>query len=578
MTAWAYALGWALLHFLWQGLLVGGVTALLLHALRRASAASRYALCGAALLLCVALPVRHLCLTLAELQAPLTWQEGQAFAQLSPWLLRLQAALPWLVAAWGLGVLLMFTRLGLGLVWVARLRRWPEQLEAGWQARLDRLAQDMGLRGRVVLRVVKAELPSPLTVGWWRPVVIVPASLLTGLPPALLEALLAHELAHVRRADYVFNLLQGMVEALLFFHPVVWCLSRRMRAERELIADALAAQVLGEPRQLALALNELAHGLSQPQPALAASDGDLLARIKGLLRPEAQRPGWRLLAAALALAGTVLMVQARTQEPEAAPATPPSPAAALLPIGVSARHMLVLDDASGQVLAAKDAEAVVPVASISKLMTAMVVLDSGADMDEPLRVSPALVAQHRFSNAGLKAGTRLTRGGALTLTLLASDNRAAELLAQSYPGGLPAFERATVAKARALGLSHTDLRDASGASDANRSTAQEVARLLAAAERYEAIARITSGAAARVPLNGHPALLHNTNPLVGEPGWDIQLSKTGSSQAAGGCVAVKLMLAGKPHTVVLLAAADRQERLRDLQAIRQALSQTFSGG
>ena len=147
MNAWAYALGWALLHFVWQGLLIGGITALVLHALRRASAASRYALCGAALLLCVALPLRHICLTLTELQAPLTWQEGLAFAELSPWLLRLQAALPCLVVAWALGVALMFTRMGMGLIWVARLRRLPEQVEAGWQARLDRLAQRMGVRG-----------------------------------------------------------------------------------------------------------------------------------------------------------------------------------------------------------------------------------------------------------------------------------------------------------------------------------------------------------------------------------------------------------------------------------------------
>ena len=112
-----------------------------------------------------------------------------------------------------------------------------------------------------------------------------------------------------------------------------------------------------------------------------------------------------------------------------------------------------------------------------------------------------------------------------------------------------------MAKAQALGLSHTELRDASGASEANRSTAQDVARLLGAAERYEAIARITSGMQASVPLNGHPALMHNTNPLVGEPGWEFQVSKTGSSQAAGGCMAVKVKLGGKPLTVVLLGAA-----------------------
>ena len=251
--------------------------------------------------------------------------------------------------------------------------------------------------------------------------VIVPASLITGLSPALLEALLAHELAHVRRADYVFNIVQGMVEALLFFHPVVWWLSRRMRAERELIADALAAQVLQEPRQLAMALNELAHGLRQPQLALAASDGDLLARIKGLLRPEAQRPGWRLLVSALALAGTALLVQAQTQEQEQeqgqgqgqgqgqAPTAVelPSPATTLAPILVSAKHMLVMDDASGAVLAQKDAETVVPVASISKLMTAMVVLDSGADMNEALRVSPRPGGAAPFQQCRAEGGNAL---------------------------------------------------------------------------------------------------------------------------------------------------------------------------
>lgn len=140
-----------------------------------------------------------------------------------------------------------------------------------------------------------------MALGLWQPVILVPAALLTSLPPAYLEALLAHELAHVRRLDYLANLLQGLTEVLLFFHPAVWWLSARIRAEREELSDQLAAQCLGDPRRLALALNALddvQFPLPRPFfPALAARGGHLLARIEHLLspRPEAKSP-WGLLA------------------------------------------------------------------------------------------------------------------------------------------------------------------------------------------------------------------------------------------------------------------------------------------
>ena len=150
-------------------------------------------------------------------------------------------------------------------------------------------------------------IASPLAAGIWRPVVLVPASLITGMPPELLSALLAHELAHVRRHDYLFNLLQNVIEALLFFHPAVWWISRGVRIEREHIADDFAARQLGEPRRLALALSELERlQFSTHHLAIAANGGDLMSRITRLLRPAPQALNWKAAMPLLALAGACL--------------------------------------------------------------------------------------------------------------------------------------------------------------------------------------------------------------------------------------------------------------------------------
>ena len=168
------------------------------------------------------------------------------------------------------------------------------------------MATQFGITRAVRLRVVDA-LASPVTAGWWRPVVLVPASLVSGMPPQLLEALLAHELAHVRRFDYLVNLVQSVIETILFYHPVVWWLSHRIRAERELIADDIAARQLGEPRRLALALSELERlQFSTHHLAQAANGGDLMSRIKQLVRPETQVLSWKAALPVLAMAAACL--------------------------------------------------------------------------------------------------------------------------------------------------------------------------------------------------------------------------------------------------------------------------------
>lgn len=264
-------LGHALLNFLWQGALIGLLAALALHALRDARPQARYAVACLALLACVLAPLVTIAAQIAATsfatsdggesaqmvsigigpQAPATLFDFAAAHGYDAWL-------PWIVALWAAGTCVLSLRMAMGLAWIRRRRHAPlDATQAAWQVRLDALARHFGLRRRVALRLVE-RLDSPVSAGWWRPVVLLPVALLARMPVDMIEALLAHELAHVRRHDYFVNLLQNAVEALLFYHPVTWWLSHRIRIEREQIADQLAAEVACAPRHLARALSELA--------------------------------------------------------------------------------------------------------------------------------------------------------------------------------------------------------------------------------------------------------------------------------------------------------------------------------
>lgn len=310
------ALGWTLLHFIWQGSLIACVAALGMLALRNSRPQARYALACAALGACLAWPAAELAgrlnlLTLAQGAADLASPKTGAAAP-SAW-----AALDWLyghldllVLAWATGATLLALRMVAGLWWIRQAARGRS--DALWQARVDALATRCGITRRVRLRLVEG-IASPVTAGWWRPLVLLPASLLTGMAPDLLEALIAHELGHIRRFDYLVNLVQNVVETLLFYHPAVWWLSRCIRTERERIADDLAAQLVG-PRRLALALSELEkHQFSPHDLALAANGGDLMTRITRLLRPAPQSLDWKTALPVLGL--TVALVAGCAQAP-----------------------------------------------------------------------------------------------------------------------------------------------------------------------------------------------------------------------------------------------------------------------
>ena len=586
------AIGWALLRFVWEGVLIGAIAAVLLRTLRRHEARQRYAVCCVALGLCAVVPLAQVVAALLQPDVSVDADANAGVAAVAlPWPFALATNLPLVVTAWSLGAALMAARLVAGLLWVDRLRGRAGGVPAHWQSTLDTLAARVGAPLGVLLQSVE-RLAAPIAVGWWRPVVLVPAALLTQMPVPLLEALLAHELAHIARRDYLVNLLQSCVETLLFFHPVVWWLSARQRAERELVADDLAGHAIGDPRRLAAALHALTSAASMPSRAtwvVSSRGGSLLRRIEALVSPQPSAASWKPALVVTLLAATSLLAQwprtaaDRTAHAQAdvASSEPTSLAdnARLLaratfelPRGVNARHALVVDDATGQVLMTRDADAVVPIASLTKLMTAMVVLDARVAPTDDLRIEPADVDERLHSGSQLAVGARMTRGDSLVMALLASDNRAAAALARTYPGGPAAFDRALQAKIRSLGLQRTTLAEPTGLSSGNASTATEIARIVAASAHYPEIAAITGARAAEVVVDDRPRHLRNHNPFVGAAGWDIRVSKTGHTRAAGDCLTMSLHAGGKDVTLVLLDMPDDDTRLHDALAIAQALA------
>jgi D-alanyl-D-alanine carboxypeptidase/D-alanyl-D-alanine endopeptidase (penicillin-binding protein 7) len=244
-----------------------------------------------------------------------------------------------------------------------------------------------------------------------------------------------------------------------------------------------------------------------------------------------------------------------------------SPAQADVPL--RSAHAIVVDEASGEVLLQKDVATSAPIASLTKLMTAMVVLDAAQDPAEGLRI--VKVDRDRLKRS-VPIGARASRGALLELTLMASDNRAASALARHYPGGIPAFQAAVRGKIESLKLQDTVIEEPTGLSPNNRSSAQDMVKLLRAAAAYPAIAEITSKRQQAVVVNGRRWIVRNTNRLVGAPGWNILLSKTGFTNAAGRCVTMRLQAAGRTVVVVLMGALRPSQRTRDAQNILRWLA------
>jgi hypothetical protein len=330
------ALGWTLLHFLWQG----AAAALLLVAANGSFARSprtRYLAASATLAAMMAMPVATFALFALRPAAVATAEgpTGGAAATLVAAALpsdggrpidlpaRVAPALPWLVGGWCLGVAALSIHSLGGWMLAQRLRRSGLQAAAAdLRAAADRLCGALQV-SRPVRLCVSALVEVPTVVGWLRPVVLLPAGALVGLSAAQLELVLAHELAHVRRYDYLVNLVQTAVETLLFYHPAVWWVSHRMRVEREHCCDDLAVAACGSAVRYARALTDFEERrVSAPRLALAATGGALSERVRRLLGGPAgtpRSPRWAAGAAALLSIGLAAAV-GTPQPPPAATA------------------------------------------------------------------------------------------------------------------------------------------------------------------------------------------------------------------------------------------------------------------
>jgi len=230
---------------------------------------------------------------------------------------------------------------------------------------------------------------------------------------------------------------------------------------------------------------------------------------------------------------------------------------------------LVEDQRTGECLVQKQAEAILPIASITKLMTAMVVLDAKMNLQESLTIVSEDVDTLRHSHSRLPVNTRLTRGNALLLALMASENRAAHALGRTYPGGLGTFVAAMNAKAQSLGLVETRFEDPTGISSGNVSSARDLARMANAAYNYSLIREYTTCKETTIRLGRRTLAFHNTNRLIRSPRWQIGLSKTGFIDEAGRCLVMQAHVAQRPVLIVLLDAQGKLTRFGDANRIKQ---------
>ena len=239
---------------------------------------------------------------------------------------------------------------------------------------------------------------------------------------------------------------------------------------------------------------------------------------------------------------------------------------------------LVQDAASGETLIAKNQGVVLPIASITKLMTAMVILDAGVSLEQRVAISDEDYDLVKGTRSRLRPGTVLTRDELLLLALMSSENRAAFSLARTFPGGTAAFVAAMNDKARALGMADTHFIDPTGLSSSNVSTAQDLARMVRAAHEYPLIRQYSTRESATVHSLGRALDYRNTNGLVRSSHWEIGLSKTGYISEAGRCLVMRVRLASREVIVVLLDSWGKFSRVGDANRIKKWLEANAAKG
>jgi D-alanyl-D-alanine endopeptidase (penicillin-binding protein 7) len=248
------------------------------------------------------------------------------------------------------------------------------------------------------------------------------------------------------------------------------------------------------------------------------------------------------------------------------------------PLELKSSVALVIDQDTDQVLFSKNPQAVLPIASITKLMTALVVTEASLPADEVLTITQDDVDTEKGSRSRLAVGSQLTRGEMLHLALMASENRAANALGRHYPGGLPAFVEAMNRKAAELGMTGTHYIEPTGLSPKNQSSAHDLTLLVKAAYAHPIIRELSTSREAQVAVGKRQVQFRNTNGLVMNPTWDIGLQKTGYISEAGRCVVMQAQMAGRKLIMVLLDSAGKYSRIGDAERLRKWLTANGGGG
>ena len=234
---------------------------------------------------------------------------------------------------------------------------------------------------------------------------------------------------------------------------------------------------------------------------------------------------------------------------------------------------LVVDQDTNEVLFSKNSQAVLPIASLTKLMTAVVVTEAHLPLNETLTVSEEDIDTEKGSRSRLKVGTQLTREEMLHLALMSSENRAAHVLGRYYPGGIDAFVVAMNRKARELGMNDTHYVEPTGLSSHNQSSARDLVTLVNAAHQHQIIRELSTSPEYQVEVGNRPLQFRNTNGLVRSPSWDIGLQKTGYITEAGRCLVMQARMAGRKLIMVFLDSAGKYSRIGDAERVRRWVSE-----
>jgi len=290
----------------------------------------------------------------------------------------------------------------------------------------------------------------------------------------------------------------------------------------------------------------------------------LSTQTRTSVRDRSARPDPQVLRTALVSGAASSVVRATDRLQVSAAST----AANDDPLSLRSGSALVVDEGTGRILLSKNADTTRPIASLTKLMTAAVILDAHQPMDQVIEITDADIDTLKWSSSRLRPGTKLTREELLKLALMSSENRAAHALARNYPGGLAAFIPAMNAKARALGMDSTRYVEPTGLSPQNESTAHDLALLVKAAYHYPLIRDFSTHPESEVDVGPRTLQYRNTDHLVFNRGWDILLQKTGYINEAGHCLVLQTKFEGRRVIVVLLDAWGKYSHFGDAQRIR----------